>query len=233
MVESCDCRRSRLARAARRRAVLGTAKGTRGHHRRRDGQAGRSGARRGRLLRVDLRVLRRQRGSPDGGRADRAPRGSGVGRRPPQLAGRAAGDHAVELPLLPGRTLRGAEPDHRQHGPVETRAPVPAVGRGDGADVRRRWLPRRRLREHLRHERADRVGDRRPARPRRLGHRLRARRRRRRGDRRPASEEGRAGARRLRPVHRPRHRRPRQDGRGRRRRPDRQRAASRATARNG
>ena len=46
----------------------------------------------------------------------------------------------------------GAEPDHRQYGPVEARAPVPAVGRGDGADVRRRWLPRRRVREHLRHE---------------------------------------------------------------------------------
>ena len=84
-------------------------------------------------------------------------------------------------------------------------------------------FPDGRLREHLRDERADRVGDRRPARPRRLRHRLRACRRRRRGDRRPEPEEGRARARRLRPVHRPRHRRPRQDGRGRGRREDRQR----------
>ena len=59
--------------------------------------------------------------------------GSAVVRR--SSLGVAAWDHAVELPLLPGRTLRGAEPDHRQYGPVEARAPVPAVGRGDGADV--------------------------------------------------------------------------------------------------
>ncbi len=99
---------------------------------------------------------------------------------------------------------------------------MPSVGRGDGGDVPRSGLPRRRLRERLRHERADRVGDRRSPRPRRLRHRFRARRRRRRRDRRPASEEGRARDGRLRPVHRPRHRRPRQDGGGRRRRPDRQ-----------
>ena len=77
------------------------------------------------------------------------------------------------------------------------------------ADLRRRRLPRGRLREHLRHQRADRVGHRRPARARRLGHRLRARRRRGRRDRRPQPEEGRARARRLGPVHPARHRRPR------------------------
>ena len=76
-------------------------------------------------------------------------------------------------------------------------------------DLRRRRLPRGRLREHLRHQRADRVGDRRPARARRLGHRLRARRRRRRRDRRAQPEEGRARARRLGPLHPARHRRPR------------------------
>ena len=84
------------------------------------------------------------------------------------------------------------------------------------ADLRRRRLPRGRLREHLRHQRADRVGDRRPARARRLGHRLRARRRRGRRDRRPQPEEGRARARRLGPVHPARHRRPRRGGRRRR-----------------
>ena len=77
------------------------------------------------------------------------------------------------------------------------------------ADLRRGRLPRGRLRERLRDERADRVGHRRPARARRLGHRLRARRRRRRRDRRPQPEEGRARARRLGPVHPARHRRPR------------------------
>ena len=50
-------------------------------------------------------------------------------------------------------------------------------------------------------QRADRVGDRRPAPARRLRHRLRARRRRRRRDRRAQPEEGRARARRLGPVH--------------------------------
>ena len=60
-------------------------------------------------------------------------------------------------------------------------------------------------------QRADRVGDRRPARPRRLRHRLRARRRRRRRDRRPQPEEGRARARRLGPLHPARDRRPRRD----------------------
>src|SRR3954465_7742741 len=39
------------------------------------GEAGGRGARGGGLLRVDLRVLRQQRGDADGGRADRARRG--------------------------------------------------------------------------------------------------------------------------------------------------------------
>ena len=90
------------------------------------------------------------------------------------------------------------------------------------ADLRRRRLPRGRLREHLRDQRADRVGDRRPARARRLGHRLRARRRRGRRDRRPQPEEGRARAGRLGPVHRARHRRPRRGRRAGRRSAPRQ-----------
>ena len=72
------------------------------------------------------------------------------------------------------------------------------------AHLRRRRLPRGLLRERQRDQRADRVGDRRPSDPRRLGHRLRAGGRRGRRNRRSKSEEGRARARRLGPVHRPR-----------------------------
>ena len=83
-------------------------------------------------------------------------------------------------------------------------------------------FPEGRLREHLRQQRADRVGDRRPSPARRLGHRLRARRRRRRRNRGAQPEEGRARARGLRPVHPARHRRPRRRRRGGGRSPARQ-----------
>ena len=62
-------------------------------------------------------------------------------------------------------------------------------------------FPEGRLHQHLRHQRADRVGDRRPARARRVAHRLRACRRRRGRDRRAQPEEGRARARRVGSVH--------------------------------
>ena len=65
------------------------------------------------------------------------------------------------------------------------------------------WTPTR----HLRHQPADRVGDRQPAGARRLADRLRARRRGGRRDRRAQPEEGRARAGRVRSVHRARHRR--------------------------
>ena len=83
-------------------------------------------------------------------------------------------------------------------------------------------FPRWRLRDHPRHQRPDRRGHRRPAGPRRLADRLRARRRCRRRDRRAQPEEGRARARRLRPVHPAQLRRPRRCGRGRGRRSPRQ-----------
>ena len=107
----------------------------------------------------------------------------------------------------------------RQHDPAQARAAVPGVGRGDRADLPRRRVPEGRLHQHLRDERADRVGHRRPAGPRRVADRLRARGRGRRRDRRAQPQEGRARARRLGPVHRARHRRPRRGGRvgGRRR----------------
>ena len=186
-------------------------------HRRRDGQADRAGARRGRLRGRDLRLLRGQRRGSDGRRADRAARRRRHRGDPPQPLRRPARDHALELPLLPGGPLRRAEPGDRQHDPAQARAAVPRIGRGDAADVRRRRLPRGRLREHLRDQRADRVGDRRPAPARRLGHRLRARRRGRRRDRRPQPEEGRARARRLGPLHPARQRRSRRRRRAGRR----------------
>ncbi len=201
--------RARRAGAQGRRAARRAPPAAGRDHRPRDGQADRAGADGGRLRGRNLRLLRRQRRGPDGRRADRAARRRGHGGGPPQPLRRPARDHALELPLLPSGPLRRAEPGDRQHDPAQARAAVPGIGRGDGADLRRRRLPRGRLRERLRDQRADRVGDRRPARARRLGHRLRARRRRRRRDRRAQPEEGRARARRLGPVHPARHRRPR------------------------
>ena len=100
-------------------------------HRPRDGQADRAGARRGRLRRRHLRLLRRQRRGADGRRADRAARRRGHGGGPPQPLRRPARDHALELPLLPGGPLRRAEPGDRQHDPAQARAAVPGIGRGD------------------------------------------------------------------------------------------------------
>ena len=76
-------------------------------------------------------------------------------------------------------------------------------------------LPGGRVHQHLRDQRADRVGHRRPARARRLADRLGARRRGRRRDRRAQPQEGRARAGRLGPVHPAQHRRPRRGGRER------------------
>ena len=206
----------------RRRAARRAARPPRRDHRARDGQARRAGAGRARLHRGHLRVLRRQRAQAAGRRADRAARRRRLGDDPPQPLRRPARDHAVELPLLPGGALRGPEPGDRQHDPAQARAPVPGVGRGDAGALHRGRLPRRRLHQHLRVQRADRVGHRRPARARRLADRLGARGRGRGRDRRAQPQEGRARARRLGPVHPAQHRRPRHRGRERRRGPRRQ-----------
>ncbi len=184
-----------------RGAAHGQAPGAGRDHRPRDGQADRAGARRGRLLRGDLRVLRRQRREAARRRADRPAGGRRLGADPPQLVRRAARDHAVELPVLPGGAVRRTQPGDRQHDPAQARAAVPGVGGGDGADLPRGGVPRGRVHQHLRDQRPDRVGDRGSARPRRVADGLRARRRRRRRDRRAQPQEGRAGARRLRSVH--------------------------------
>ena len=79
-------------------------------------------------------------------------------------------------------------------------------------------LPRGRLRQRLRRQRAGRDDHRRPPGPGRLAHRLGARGRRSRRDRRPQPEEGGARAGRVRPVHRAEQRRHGRHRRGRRRR---------------
>ena len=71
-------------------------------------------------------------------------------------ARRAARDHAVELPVLPGRPLRGAEPRDRQHDPAQARLAVPRVRGRDRDDLPRRRLPRRRVHQPLRDQRAGR-----------------------------------------------------------------------------
>ena len=182
-----DRRGARGAGPPRRRAALGAARGARRDHRPRDGQADRAGARRDRLLRRHLRLLRRQRPGPAEGRADQAAGRRGLGDHPPQLDGRDPRDHAVELPDLPGGAVRRAEPGDRQRGAAEARAAVPGDGRGAAADLPRRRLPRGRLRQHLRHQRPDRRRDRRSPRAGRLGDRLGARRCGRGRDRRPAT----------------------------------------------
>ena len=134
--------------------------------------------------------------------------------------------HAVELPLLPGGPLRGAQPDRRQHDGPQARRELPDLGAGDRRDHARRGRARRRLRQRVRHPRAGRGDDRGPARPRCLAHRLRAGRCGRRRGGRPEPEEGRARARRLGSLHRARH-----DGRGRAPPRPPGRSASRTSAR--
>ena len=222
LVEVDHGRGARGPHPPRRRAAHRAPPGAGGAHRARDGQADRAGARRGRLRRGHLRVLRRPLAGLPEGRADPAPRGRWLGGHPPLVARGAARRHAVELPVLPGRPLRRPEPHHRQHDPAQARRAVPRVRRRDAADLPRRGLPGRRLRERLRLARPARAGHRGPARAGRLAHRLRARRRRGRRDRRPPPEEGRARARRLGPLHPALDRRPRRHRAERDRRPARQ-----------
>ena len=87
--------------------------------------------------------------------ADEAGRAPGLGhrRRPAQCVRRAAGDHALELPVLPGRPVRGTQPRHGQPDHPQARPAVPGVGRGPAGDLPRRGFPRGRVREPLRHQR--------------------------------------------------------------------------------
>ncbi len=124
----------------------------------------------------------------------------------------AARSHALELSLLPGRSLCRPEPHHRQHDPAQACCAVPRVRRRDASDLPRCGIPARRLREHLRLARPAAAGHRGSARAGRLAHRVGARRRRGRRDRRPPPEEGRARAGRLGPLHPALDRRPRRHG---------------------
>ena len=118
-------------------------------------------------------------------RSPSATGGSAIVRKAP--IGAAARDHAVELPVLPGRPVRRPEPDGGQHDPAQARAAVPRVGARDGADLPRRRAAAGRLHQPVRHQRAGRRHDRRPAGGRRLGDRQRAGRHGRRRDRRRAT----------------------------------------------
>ena len=55
-------------------------------------------------------------------------RGRGLRADPAQLGRRAAGHHAVELPLLPGGPVRGAQPGAGQHHRAQARPAMPRVG---------------------------------------------------------------------------------------------------------
>ena len=170
------------------------------------------------FTRRDLRVLRRQRAQAAGRRADRAARRRRLGVHPPQPLRRPAGDHAVELPLLPGGALRRPEPGDRQHDPAQARAAVPRVGRGDGGDLPSRPASRADayINIYATNDQIESVIED----PRVRGVSLT-------GSERagaavaeiagPQPQEGRARAGRLRPVHPAQHRRPRHGGRERRR----------------
>ena len=135
----------------------------------------------------------------------------------------AAGRHAVELPLLPGRSVRGAEPAAGQHDPAQTRQQLPAAGAADRRDHRRRRRSRRGVPERVRLQPAGGDDDRQPTAARRFADRLRTSRQSGRRARRTTPQEMRAGAGRIRPVDRASGCRPRPGRRRRRGRPVRQR----------
>ena len=107
----------------------------------RHGQAHRRGPRRGRPVRPDLRLLCGEwRAIPE---APAHPVAGGRRDAPEPAARRAPRHRALELPVLPGRPLRGAEPDGREHDPPEARVQRPAMRRGRRGPVPRRGLPGR------------------------------------------------------------------------------------------
>ena len=117
---------------------------------------------RGRVLRRDLRLLRdrgpRARSRP----ADQDVLGwQGHGAEAAHRA--AAGDHAVELPLLPDRPVRGTEPDAGQHHRAQARRVGAEVRARGGADHEGRRSARGCLRQRVRDPRPDRADHRRPA----------------------------------------------------------------------
>ena len=192
-------------------------------HRPRDGQADRAGARRGRLLRRDLRastpttptLLADEQIELLDGDGSALIRRSSIGvllgimpwNYPYYQVARFAGPN-----LVIGNTVL------LKHAPQcpESAAAIEQLYHEAG-------VPAGAYINIYATQRADRRRDRRPARAGRLAHGLRARRRGRRRDRRPQPEEGRARARRLGPVHPAQHRRPRRRRRGGRRRAPRER----------
>ena len=194
-------RRARRAGAEGRRAAHRAPRGARRDHRARDGQADGPGARRGRLLRAiyDYYADSAEELLADEPITCSAGEGTALVRR--SSIGPLLGIMPWNFPYY--QVARFAGPNLVVGNTILLK-PAPQCPESAAAMqkmLRRRRLPGRRLQDDLRHERPDRRRDRRPARPGRLADRLRARRRRGRRDRRPQPEEGRARARRLRPVH--------------------------------
>ena len=124
--------------------------------------------------------------------------GSAVVRR--ATARRDPRDHAVELPGVPGRPASPAEPDGREHGRAQARATVPRL-RARRPRRSSRTPDSRRAPTPTSMRRTSRSrSDRGPPGPGGVADRFGASRRRRRRNRRAPPEEGRARARRLRPV---------------------------------
>ena len=169
-------------RGARRRSSARVAelhnerqRGARRDHRARDGQADRAGASaRSSSARRSTSTTPTTRAKLMADEPIELLEGDGSAFIRRSSVGAAARDHAVELPLLPGGPLRRPEPGDRQHDPAQARAAVPGVGRGDGGDLPRGRRPAGRLHQHLRDQRPDRVGHRRPARAGRVADRLAA-----------------------------------------------------------
>ena len=202
-------------RAPRRRAAPRAPRRARRDHRARDGQAARRRARRGRLRRRHHRVLRRQRREDHGDQPiDILGEGTAVIRRSPigvllgimpwnfpyyQVARFAAPNLVLGNTIL----LKHASQCPESAAAIERRS-IAMPGFPDGAYT-----------NLYADQRAGRDRHRRPPRAGRVGHRLGARRRGRRRGRRAQPQEGRARARRLRPVHPAVDRRPRRRGAGR------------------
>ena len=126
----------------------------------------------------------------------------------------AAGHHALELPVLPGGPVCGAQPDAGQHHHPQARRELPPLGAGDrAAHARRRPARGAYINLFASHAQIETIICRSP-RPGRFPDGFRAGRGRRGPNRRAQPEKGGAGAWRLRPLHCPGQRR--REGLGRR-----------------
>ena len=89
--------------------------------------------------------------------------GAGKADRAHRADRRAARDHALELPLLPGGAVRRTESVAGQHHPAQACRELPTAGAASGRTAGRGRCPERGLPERLRHHRSGRDDDRQPA----------------------------------------------------------------------